>query len=182
MPQDSTNNLSAGTENAVPTQNAIDQINKKVEELRTLEKKNYRINRVRMLCSILCLLLVTAMIVLLLMNVNVLMSKAQQITNTVSNAGKQFEQVAGDIDVVVADLEQVDFAKLGNTLQEIADISKDTIEQVNDSAGDLDKIVQTAETVLDNLSSIKIDYLNKGIDDLNRVLESIKAFFSKMPF
>lgn len=162
-------------------QDAVEQIGIKIDELHALEKKNYRINRIRMICSILSLIVLTAAAVVLLMNVKTVVTKADRITTTVSQAGTQFEDVTNDIDVVLKDLEKIEFSKLGKSLQEIADLTKSAVEQINDSAGDLDKIVKSAETVLDNLSSLKIDSLNNGITELNRVLEDIKLFFNALP-
>lgn len=162
-------------------QYAIERLGEKVDELRALEKKNYRINRIRMLCSILCLVLLTAAVAVLLVNIGRVMQEAQQITETVSNAGKKFEQVADNIGEVVTDLNQVEFAELGKTLKEIADLSKNTVEKVNHSAENLEQVVETADTVLKNFSQVKIDSLNSGIEELNRVLNDIRIFFDNLP-
>ena len=162
-------------------QSAIERLGAKIDELHAIEKKNYRINRIRMASSILCLLLLAVTAFGLFVNIGSVMLKAQKITDTVSNAGKKFEEVAGNADEVVQDLNQIEFAKLGKTLQEIADLSKNAVEQVNESAGDLEQIVQSADTVLKNFSELKIDSLNSGIEELNRVLGDIKAFFDSLP-
>ncbi len=181
MEQISSDSIGNDRNNNSSEQSAIERLNAKVDELHTLEKKNYRINRIRMVSSILCLVLLSVSAVILLGNIGSVMQKTQQITETVLNAGKKFDQVADNIDEVVKDLDQVEFAKLGKTLQEIADLSKSAVEQVNDSAGDLDQIVQSADTVLKNFSGLKIDSLNSGIDEFNRVLGDIKSFFDGLP-
>ena len=156
-------------------QNTIERMNQTMEELRKYEKKNYRLNRFRALCSALALLLCLGIAAYLYINGNTLMKKADEITTTVSDTGAHVKQVAED-------LEKVEFEELGKSLQEIADISKDTVQQANNAAGGLNKIVETADAALENLSNLKIDALNEGITELNTVLGNIKTFFEKLPF
>ena len=168
------NNQSGGQE-IREKQNPIEPANKTLEEIRKYEKKNYRLNRFRAFCSAVCLLLCLGIAAYLFINGQTLMQKADEITTTVSEAGTHFNKVAED-------LEKVEFEKLGKSMQEIADISKDTVQQANEAAGGLDKIVQTADTAIENLSGLKIDELNQGITELNEVVQNLKKIFEKFKF
>ncbi len=163
------------TQGVPDEKNAMERMNKTMEELRKYEKKNYRLNRFRALCSVLSLLLCICVAVYLYINGNHLMKKADEITTSVSDAGTHVKAVAED-------LEKVEFEKLGQSMQEIADISKDTVQQANNAANGLDKIIESADTALENLNTLKIDALNKGIEKLTEVLENLKSFVDKLPF
>ena len=182
MEQNAQTNVPEAVRPAAADNGMLEQIDRKLEELRKYEKKNYRVNRIRMLCSILILLLCITAGVYLYRNGKDIMQKADKIAGTVSTVGSHFDKVAGDFEDVAEDLKKVEFEKLGKSLQEIADISQDTVETANKAVGGLDNIVGTTETVLNNLNGLKIDALNDGIRELNEVLEDVKKFFDKLPF
>lgn len=162
---------SGGKEYKEPTE----RMTKAIESLRAYEKRNFRINQIRLLCSVLALLICIGTAVFVFLSIQKITTKADQISEIVSEAGEHFNTVAED-------LEKVEFEKLGKSLQEIADMSKDTVKQANDAAAGLDRIITGVENVMSSISGIKIDSLNDAIAELNKVLGNIKTFIDKLPF
>ena len=142
-----------------------------IEELRTYEKKNYRINRIRMIISAACLLLLAVALVFLSFSIGKISKKVDEVSEVAVEAGK-------NINAVAEDLKNVDFEKLGQSIQNIADIGEDTLKQVNASAGKLDSLIDGAEIAMDHINSVNYEDLNNGIRELNDVLEPVAKFFN----
>ena len=160
--------------NAVPApaeQEPVEQLKQTIEELRKYEKKNLRINRIRMLCSAAALLLLVIAFVLLSVNLGKIMKEIDEVSGVVLETGN-------NINTVAEDLTKVDFEKLGKSIQGIADIGEDTLKQINQSAGELETMISAAETAMDHINSVNFDDLNSGIQRLNDVLEPLSKFFN----
>lgn len=148
-----------------------DRLKQTIEELRSFEKKNLRINRIRMICSIASLSLL--IIALILLSVNI--GKVAKVIDEVSTIATE---TGNNINIVAQDLGKVDFEKLGKSIQGIADIGEDTLKQVNHAAGQLDNLIKGAETAMEHINSVNFEDLNNGIQRLNDVLEPLANFFN----
>lgn len=152
-------------------QESVDQLKQTIDELRKYEKKNLFINRIRMICSAACLLLLIIAIVLISINVGKIMKQVDAVSEVLLKTGET-------INTVAEDLSKVDFEKLGKSIQNITDIGEDTLKQINQSASELDTLISSAEAAMNHLNSINFDDLNNGIQKLNEVLEPLAKFFN----
>ena len=150
---------------------SLERFNKAVEELRDYEKKNLRINRFRLTCSVLAVLLCVALIAIVAINLRGIVKKVGETADVLTETGEQLSAVAKD-------LNKVDFEKLGTSLQGLADMGADTLAQVYDATGGLDTLVQDADTAMQHINSVDFEKLNDGIQHLNDVLEPIANFFN----
>ncbi len=160
--------------NAAPAsvgQESVDQLKQTIDELRKYEKKNLFINRIRMICSAACLLLLIIAIVLISINVGKIMKQVDAVSEVLLKTGET-------INTVAEDLSKVDFEKLGKSIQNITDIGEDTLKQINQSASELDTLISSAEAAMNHLNSINFGDLNNGIQKLNEVLEPLAKFFN----
>ena len=153
------------------TNPSADRLLQTMDELRAYEKKNLRINRIRMVCSAACLILLIIAFVFVSINVKNVLKKVDEVSKVAIETGN-------NINLVAKDLEKVDFEKLGKSLQGIADVSEDTLKQVNQAAGGLEDLLKGAETAMNHINSINFDDLNNGIQRLNDVLAPVAKFFN----
>ena len=142
-----------------------------LKELLQYEKKNLRINRIKLVCAAACV--VTCIVVALILGINVgkIAKQVEEVSAVLSETGE-------NIDKVALDLEEVDFEALGKSVQAFAEVGTETIEQIKASTEGLDEIMAQVKIAVENLSDINIDELNTGIKTLNDVLEPLARFFN----
>ena len=147
------------------------EIHRTLEELRDYEKKNLKMNRIKMICviAIAAIALITALIILI--NVG-------SVVHKIDTLSASFTETSESINAVAKDLNEVDLQKLGASLQTIADDGEETIREIGKSAGNLDSLMQNAEEALGKINSIDIEQLNDGIKTLTDVLEPLAKFFN----
>lgn len=153
---------------------SLDRFTKAIEELHAYEKKNLRINRIRLAVTVLALAVCIALLTIVVLNIKNVSEKANEITEVVKTTGGQMNYVAED-------LGKVDFETLGKSLQTVADLSEKTLGQVYEATSGLDEILTNAKTAVENLGSIDIEKLNEGIQALNDILEPVAKFFGIIP-
>ncbi len=155
----------------VPQADTNEKLMQMFEELRTYEKKNLRINRIRMLCSGLGLLILIVALIIGLSYVGTVVSKVNDVSKiaivTVNNINTIAEQIT-----------KVDLEKLGKSLQSIADMGEVTLRQVSTATEGLDELVKDADEAMQHINSVNFQDLNNGIKELNDVLEPIAKFFN----
>lgn len=136
------------------------ELHQTLSELRDYEKKNLKMNRIKMICviAIAAIAFLTAMI--LIINVGSVTSKIETLSKSVTETSET-------INAVAKDLNQVDLQKLAASIQTIADDGEDAILSIGKSAGE----------ALEKINSIDIDELNAGIKTLSEVLEPLAKFF-----
>lgn len=156
---------------AAPQADTNEKLMQMFEELRTYEKKNLRINRIRMLCSGLGLLILIVALIIGLSFVGTVVSKVNDVSKiaivTVNNINTIAEQIT-----------KVDLEKLGKSLQSIADMGEVTLRQVSTATEGLDELVKDADEAMQHINSVNFQDLNNGIKELNDVLEPIAKFFN----
>ena len=154
---------------SVPDNN--EQLKQMFEEMRTYEKKNLRINRIRMVCTIAGLTLLIVVLIALLVNVGTVVRKVNAVSEvaikTVNNINAIAEQVT-----------KVDLEKLGNSIQNVAELGEETLQQVKDATEGLDVLVKDADEAMQHINSVNFEDLNNGIQGLNDVLAPIANFFN----
>ena len=158
--------MEINTTTAPAEQNPIDLWTKSIDELRTYEKKNLRINRIRMICSAACLLILIFAVIMLSVNIGKIVKNIDEVSAAVLETGN-------NINLVAQDLSKVDFETLGKSIQGIADIGEETLLEINQAAGELETLMTNAETAMNHINSVNFDDLNSGIQKLNDVLEPL---------
>ena len=138
-----------------------------LQELLRYEKKNLRINRIKLLCAALCVVICAVVAIVLIKNVNTITKEVETVSEVMTQTGE-------NIDAVANDLSKIDFETLGISVQAFADVGTETIEQIKASTQGLDEIMAQVKIAVTNLSDINIDELNKGIKTLNDVLKPLE--------
>lgn len=156
---------------AVPQTDTNEKLMQMFEELRTYEKKNLRINRIRMLCSGLGLLILIVALIIVLIYAGTVVSK-------VNDVSKIAIETVNNINTIAEQITKVDLEKLGKSLQSIADIGEVTLRQVSAATEGLDELVKDADEAMQHINSVNFQDLNNGIQELNDVLEPIAKFFN----
>lgn len=141
-----------------------------VEQLRRYEKKNLRINRFRLLCAALALIVCAVAAGYVILNVRPTVSKINKMSDTLTEAGN-------NINAVAEELEKIDFDQLNTSVQKIVKTSESTVDEVYQSALGLTELIHDAETAMEHINSIDYQKLNDGIERLNEVLEPIAKYF-----
>ena len=152
---------------AVPNETLL----KTIEELRTYEKKNLRINRVKLCCAVAaaCLLVIVAIVLSVYIG---------RITKNIDELSAVMEEAGENINIVAEDLQKIDFEKLGSSIQLFADTGTETIGQIQEATKGLDSIMTDAGIAIKNISSINIAQLNESIQELHDVLQPIANAFN----
>lgn len=154
---------------SVPDNN--EQLKQMFEEMRSYEKKNLRINRIRMVCTIAGLTFLIVALIALLVNVGTVVRKVNAVSEvaikTVNNINAIAEQVT-----------KVDLEKLGSSIQNVAELGEETLQQVKDATEGLDVLVKDADEAMQHINSVNFEDLNNGIQGLNDVLAPIANFFN----
>ena len=146
------------------------EIRQTLGELRDYEKKNLKMNRIKMICVIAIAVIALFTALLLLINVGSVVGKIETLSQSVTETSES-------INAVAKDLNKVDLQKLGASLQTIADDGEDTILAIGKVAGNMDSLMKSAEDALAKINSIDIQELNDGIKTLGEVLEPLAKFF-----
>ena len=141
-----------------------------IEELIRYEKKNLRINRIRLVCSLIAVALCVIIAVVLSVNVGRVVNEVEKVSDVMTEAGESINKVA-------TSLNEIDFATLEKSVETFADVGTETIRQIQNSTKDLDTILEEVRTSINRLGSVNIDDLNNGIKTLNDVLEPLANFF-----
>ena len=147
-----------------------DTMLKTIEELRDYEKKNLRINRIKLICAAAALALCVLIVIVLSVNVG-------RITRNIEDLSAAVEETGQNINTVAIDLQKIDFQSLSESAQAFADTGIKTIDQINNATSGLDSLLSEAQTALQNISGINIKDLNESIQDLHDVLEPLSNFF-----
>ena len=147
-----------------------DSLLKTIEELREYEKKNLRINRVKLICAIAALALCILIAIVLFVNIG-------QITRNIEDLSAAVEETGENINNVAIDLQKIDFQTLSESAQDFTKAGTETIGQIKDATSGLDTLLNEAQTALKNISSINIDQLNESIQELHDVLQPLSNFF-----
>lgn len=157
--------------NTVSVSDDKEQLKQMLDELRTYEKKNLRINRIRMACTIAGLSLLIVALILVLVNVGTVVRKVDAVSEaaikTVNNINAIAEQVT-----------KVDLEKLGKSMQNVAVLGEETLQQVKDATKGLDVLVKDADDAMQHINSVNFEDLNNGIQRLNSILEPMAKFFN----
>ena len=153
----------------VPDVNA--ELRQMFEEMRGYEKKNLRINRIRMICSIAGLALLIIALIVILVNVGTVARKV----NTVSEAAIK---TVNNINTIAEQVTKVDLEKLGKSIQDVAVLGEETLQQVKAATADLGSLVKNADDAMQHINSVNFEDLNNGIQRLNDVLAPIAKFFN----
>ncbi|MBQ1821310.1 MAG: hypothetical protein II117_06870 [Clostridia bacterium] len=149
---------------------SIDTLRKTIEELRTYEKKNLFINRLKLICSIVCLALCVTAVCIVFFSLQPTVQKLNDMSVTLTETGKNINTVAND-------LEKFDFDELSTSLQSIVETSKDTVDEVYKTAQGLSTLLEDADVAMEHINSIDFENLNNGIQKLNEILEPVADFF-----
>ena len=158
------------TANSEQKDSSIDELKKTIEELRTYEKKNLFINRLKLICSIASLALCIAAVCIAFFGLQPTVQKLNDMSVTLTEAGKNINTVAND-------LEKFDFDNLSTSLHSIVETSKDTVDEVYKTAQGLSTLMDTADVAMEHINSIDFENLNNGIQKLNEILEPVANFF-----
>ena len=141
-----------------------------LKELLRYEKKNLRINRIKLLCALACVVLCAIVAVVLIFNVNKIVQRVETVSEIVIQTGD-------NIDKVAKSLNDVDFEALSTSAQAFADVGTETIEQIRDATTGLDEVMEQLKAAAENISDININELNNGIKTLNDILDPMAKFF-----
>ena len=141
-----------------------------VEELRTLEKKNLRINRLKLLFLLATLIVCIVAALFVYANIASTVRRIDEMSESLTEAGK-------NINAVAKDLEKFDFDKLSASLQSIVDTSESTVGEVYQAAQGLSVLLEDADVAMNHINAVDIEKLNDGIRQLNDILEPIASFF-----
>ena len=151
----------------IPNENWI----KTIEELRTYEKKNLRINRIRLFCAAVSVVLCIVIAVMLSVNID-------RITEDINEVSAAITETGENINIVAMDLQKIDFSEIVASAQTFTETGTETINQIKDATKGLDSILDEADSALKNISNINIKQLNESIQELHDVLEPLAKFFN----
>lgn len=157
-------NLNAGVQ-------SLERYTKAIEELRDFEKKNLRVNRFRLFCSLIAIALCAALLILVVRNMRGVVAKVSDTADVLTETGEKLSEVADN-------LNKVDYETLGKSMQAVADVGEETLGQIYTATSGLDALLTNAGTAVENLNNIDIQKLNDGIQRLNDILEPLAKFFN----
>ena len=123
---------------------------KTVEELRDSEKKNLRINRIKLGIAAFTAVFCVVIGIVLFVHVGRITENINSISEVMTEAGE-------NINLVAADLQKINFAEIGESAKAFADVGAETTRQIQQATSGLDTILNDAETAIKNISSIKIE-------------------------
>ncbi len=144
---------------------------KTIEELRTYEKKNLRINRIKLCCSAVAAILCVVIAIVLSIHIG-------RITKDIDELSAVMTETGENINLVAQDLQMIDFEHLGGSVKTFADVGTETIDQIKNATTGLDAILDNADIAIRNISNININQLNQSIQELHDVLEPLANFFN----
>ena len=141
-----------------------------IRELQSFEKKNLRINRIRLAISAACFAILLIAAIFLFAKGGPLIRKADAAADLLTNTGETVQSL-------VNELAEVDVKGLSSSLSNIVRISEETITEIHEATGGLNTLVQDADEAMQHISSVNYEELNTGIQTLNDVLEPVANFF-----
>lgn len=77
---------------------------------------------------------------------------------------------------VAATLNQVDFVGMSESISELTEQGKDTL---NTALGDVEASLDSMQTALDNISRLDVDGLNQSIADLSAIVDPMARLFGR---
>ena len=81
-----------------------------------------------------------------------------------------------ELNSVAATLNQVDFVGMSESISELTEQGKDTL---NTALGDVETSLDSMQTALDNISRLDVDGLNQSIADLSAIVDPMARLFGK---
>ena len=81
-----------------------------------------------------------------------------------------------ELNSVAATLNQVDFVGMSESISELTEQGKDTL---NTALGDVEASLDSMQTALDNISRLDVDGLNQSIADLSAIVDPMARLFGK---
>ena len=81
-----------------------------------------------------------------------------------------------ELNSVAATLNQVDFVGMSESITELTEQGKDTL---NTALGDVEASLDSMQTALDNISKLDVDGLNQSIADLSAIVDPMARLFGK---
>lgn len=81
-----------------------------------------------------------------------------------------------ELNNVAATLNQVDFVGMSESISELTEQGKDTL---NTALGDVEASLDSMQTALDNISRLDVDGLNQSIADLSAIVDPMARLFGR---
>ena len=81
-----------------------------------------------------------------------------------------------ELNSVAATLNQVDFVGMSESITELTEQGKDTL---NTALGDVEASLDSMQTALDNISRLDVDGLNQSIADLSAIVDPMARLFGR---
>lgn len=81
-----------------------------------------------------------------------------------------------ELNSVASTLNQVDFVGMSESISELTEQGKDTL---NTALGDVEASLDSMHTALDNISKLDVDGLNQSIADLSAIVDPMARLFGK---
>lgn len=97
------------------------------------------------------------------------------IPRTVKTLGG-IDAATEELNSVAATLNQVDFVGMSESISELTEQGKDTL---NTALGDVEASLDSMHTALDNISKLDVDGLNQSIADLSAIVDPMARLFGK---
>ena len=97
------------------------------------------------------------------------------IPRTVKTLGG-IDAATEELNSVAATLNQVDFVGMSESISELTEQGKDTL---NTALGDVEASLDSMQTALDNISKLDVDGLNQSIADLSAIVDPMARLFGK---
>ena len=152
-------------------QNTATETDQTMQELLRYEKKNLRINRIKLGCALGCVALILVIALILSINVGRITQRVNEVSDVMTEAGES-------IDAVAKSLQDINFDTLSASVQSFAEAGTETIEQIKDATQGLDVMLDDVHESIQKLGNVHIDELNNGIKTLSSVLEPLAKFFN----
>ncbi len=149
----------------------LDKLQETLDELKRMETKNLRMNRIKMVCVLVVAIVFLVVGTFVLINVQRVVRETESVAETVKEATVNINSVAKE-------LNEIDYAELGKKLQSIVGMAEESMKVVSSSAGNLDQLITDSKTTMERLKSLDIEGLNAGIKRMNDVLKPLAEFFN----
>lgn len=81
-----------------------------------------------------------------------------------------------ELNSVAATLNQVDFVGMSESISELTEQGKDTL---NTALGDVEASLDSMHTAIDNISKLDVDGLNQSIADLSAIVDPMARLFGR---
>lgn len=150
--------------------NPNESLQNSIEELKQLERKNLRLNRIKLICLALTTAACVLICVMLLVNIG-------SITKNINDLSAVMTEAGSNINTVAQDLQKLDFKALGDSVKTFASTGAETVDQIKSSTQGLETLIEQISNAMKNLQSINIEQLNDSIQEMHDVLEPLSKFF-----